>query len=155
ADHQVAGGADRQGGQGPFRLDLEQGQVVLVVAGDDAGRVGAAVGQAGAEHLHVVHDVVVGDDVAAGVGDDAGAHGVDGAGGGVEGVQLVSGRLGDGALGVDVDDGVFNLFDDFDDRRAAGVAGAEGGQARCVRPRGGGGGQGGEAQAQRPNAPAA
>ena len=82
ADHQVVGGAQRHDGQRLGGVDLDEGQVGLGVAGDDAGRVHGAVGQADAQRVHVLDDVVVGDDVAARVDDDAGAHAVHTTGGG-------------------------------------------------------------------------
>src|SRR5947209_8109347 len=64
---------------GPRRLDLEQGEVGVVAAGNDEGVERGAVTEADADDVDVLDDVVVGDDVAARVDEDAGAHAVDAA----------------------------------------------------------------------------
>ena len=64
-------------GSGCLRVDLDDGQVGLGVVRDQAGDGVLAVGQRDLDVAHAFDDVVVGEDVAAGVDDDAGAHAVD------------------------------------------------------------------------------
>ena len=68
-------------GSGVRGVDLDDGQVGLHVAGEQFGDVTLAVGQGDVDLADAVDDVVIGDDVAAGVDDHAGAHAVDAAAG--------------------------------------------------------------------------
>ena len=124
------------------RVDLDEGEVGFLVEGEDAGGVPGAVVQPDAERVHVIDDVVVGEDVAARVEDDAGAHAVDA-------LRLnrlaerVVGRGVDGPLAVDVDDRRLDLVVNVDDLILA-LAGRDlpvgGADARRRRLKGGGDG---------------
>src|SRR5262249_10604521 len=127
ADHEVGGGAHGHDGQGLVDVDLEQGQVALGVAGDDAGTRGSAVRQPAADQADVLDHVLVRYDVAARVDDDAGAHAVDAVLRRGQREQLVGGRALDGAFAVDVDDGGPDALDHIDDVTAA-PAGGRGGR---------------------------
>ena len=76
ADHQIARGAERDDRQLLRHVDLDHRQVVDRIGGNQLGHVIVAVGQRDFDLLHAVDDVEVGDDVAALVDDDAGAHAV-------------------------------------------------------------------------------
>ena len=115
-------------------------------------RAGSVVpsGRRTRSELHVVDDVVVGDDVAAGVDDDAGAHAVDAAAGcgATSSFSVEVAGVGDGPLAVDVDDRRLDPFDHLHGRRTAGDcrAPAAGSSARTAgasrvmaRSEGGGG----------------
>ena len=132
AEEEVGGGADGHGRQRAAGLDLDDRQVLAAVEGDDAGGVGGAVEEGHAEGVHVQHDVVVGDDVAPLVDDDAGAHAVDlaVAAGGEEGVAG-----GGPFLAVDVDGGGAGAADGADGVGDAGVVVADGGGGAAA-PRG-------------------
>ena len=88
------------------------------IAGDHDGVGLGAVGKLDAQQGDVVDDVVVGDQVAARVDDDAGAHAVDAAGGGGQRID-VGGSRGEVPLAVDVDDGSLDAVDGGDDQRMA------------------------------------
>ena len=92
------------------------------MAGDDDGVLRGAVAEADAQGGDVIDDVLVGDDVAAGIDDDAGAHAVDRfAAMGGENASPATPPAS--ALAVDVDDGPLDALDRRDD----------GGSARTVR----------------------
>jgi len=73
--------------------------VLLGGAGEDAGADGGAVAEADADERDVLDDVLVGDDVAARVDDDAGAHAVDAA---LRGCLLDTSDAADDPLCVDL-----------------------------------------------------
>ena len=119
-------GFERFAGEGD---DFENGQVVFVVGGDDLGFELVAVAEDALDVGALFHDVFIGDDVAGGVNDKAGAEGLE-LGGADEFLAVFGGEefqghhvnggisgsdaLGDGVGGGDVDDGVLDVLVDAD-----------------------------------------
>src|SRR5438094_10601763 len=68
-----------------------------------------------ADDAYLLDDVLIGDDVATRIDDDAGAHAVDAVLGRRVGKQLLGRRAADGAFAVDVDHGGANPLNYFDD----------------------------------------
>ena len=62
---------------GRVGLDLDEGQVHHRVVLEDPSRIGRAVGKLDHDALNLVHDMMVGEDVAAGIDDDPAPHPVD------------------------------------------------------------------------------
>src|SRR5690606_11321941 len=110
--HQIARRADADRAELGFRLDLDDGQVVLRVFGQPLGGIDPAVVQRDLNAFHALDYVRVGEDVAAFIDDQAGAHAVDAAG---RLRQIVTGGLDDGFLALDIDDGWRRLLHGFDD----------------------------------------
>ena len=111
------------GGEFAFAVDLEQGEVILGIAGHHLRAHGRALGEADAEDVDLLDDVVVGDDVAARVEQHPGAHAVDAVLRGGERKELLRGGPHDRAFAVDVDDGAAGALDRFNHRRPARLAG--------------------------------
>jgi len=72
AEHQVGRGADRDRGERAARVDLEDGEVHFLVGLDHPGRQVGAVEEVDLEPLHLVDDMVVGDDEPPAIDDDTG-----------------------------------------------------------------------------------
>src|SRR5262249_27582170 len=106
ADHEIASRTKRYGGQSVIDVDFQQGEVAFVIAGQDAGAGGGAVGQADADQRDILDDVLVGDDVAALVDEDSGAHAVDAVATVGAGEHLLDAAAPHGAFAVDVHHGL-------------------------------------------------
>ncbi len=81
ARHEVRRRAQRDHRHLGGGIDLDQGEVGLSVAGDDRSNVLLALGGCDLDFADAVHNVEVGEDVAARIDHDARAHAVDAAGG--------------------------------------------------------------------------
>jgi len=77
AEHQVGRGPHRHDDQRGGGVDLDHRQVARVVLGDDDGIIRGAVLEGDPQRIDAVDDVVIRDDVAPLVDDDAGPHPVD------------------------------------------------------------------------------
>ena len=108
-------------GSGSLASILMTARSVFGIVGDEAGDGGAAVGERHLDVADAFDDVVVGEDVAARVDDDAGAHAVDLP---HRRRRSRARRFGPhGLAAVDVDDRGLGLLDGPDDRRVAQLAG--------------------------------
>ena len=119
ARHQIGRRAQRYHRQRTLRVDLDDRQVGFQVAGQQLGDVPAAVGQGDDDFMDALDDVVVGDDVAAGIDHHAGAHAVDAAAGLGSGRLSVGRRGGDGFFAADVHHRAPHALNRLDDRRFA------------------------------------
>ena len=108
-----------------------------MVAGQHAGAVRRAVAQPDANDADVLDHVLVGDEIAARIDQDAGAHAVDAVLRGSVGKEFLGGRSADRALAVDIDHGGAHALDDLDDGGTSWIGrcgqdpGREEGDGRC------------------------
>ena len=111
ADHEIARRPHVDHREIPLGGDLDYGQIGPWVVREEGGGRRPAGGEGHLDPLHALDDVVIGDDVAAGVDDHPGAHAVDAP-------QFAPGLVvgvGDQLLAVNVDDRIAGLLDGLND----------------------------------------
>ena len=94
----VPSGTTRQGRVG---IDLDEGQVVLGITGHDHGMMRRLVAEPAPHRNHVIDHVIAGDDVAARIDDNAGAHAADGHEGRAP-ARILTSSAGDLAFGMNI-----------------------------------------------------
>ena len=117
ARHEIGGRAQRHHRQRTLRVDLDHRQVGFQVAGQQLGDMPAAVRQGDDDFMDALDDVVVGDDVAAGIDDHAGPHAVYPSAGLGRWRLSIHRRGGDGFFAADVHHRAPHALNRLNDRR--------------------------------------
>ncbi|GBD37436.1 hypothetical protein HRbin36_02567 [bacterium HR36] len=115
--HEVSGGANGDSGQRSADVNPEQGQIVVAVTGHQLGGIAGAIHQNHADIAHIFDDVIIGENVAARIQDNASPHTT---GARKRLAKFLCGGAANGTLALNANYGGTRSFDRFDNCRTPG-----------------------------------